>query len=189
MARLAAADFALARGANRCARRVPAFGLIVRAGAAGLAAVQVACMVALGLSGHPRAAARMLLAVASLYLVVEVVGRTWARRRPFAARSDGDIDPLVPHAAARSFPSRHVASAVAMAVIAGAERRRLGLAMGLLAGLLGLARVGAGLHYPSDVLAGVLLGLAAGQIFRRRPAWAGAPSRAGGRAARRRRRW
>jgi membrane-associated phospholipid phosphatase len=168
LGRLAAADHALARRANSCARRAPAFGLFVRAGAGGLAAAQVLCMLSLGLGGRPRPAARMLLAVASLYAVVELLGRGWTRRRPFAATSEGDIDPLVPHAAGRSFPSRHVASAVAMAVIAGAERPRLGLAMRLMAGLLGLARVGAGLHYPSDVLAGVVLGMAAGHIFRRR---------------------
>ena len=70
------------------------------------------------------------------------------------------------HSAGRSFPSRHVASGLAMAWVAGRAHRRLGLAMAGVAWLLGLSRVAAGLHYPSDVLSGALLGSVVGRLLR-----------------------
>ena len=42
----------------------------------------------------------------------------------------------------------------------------LSLVMAVVAGLLGLSRVAAGLHYPSDVLAGAALGLGVGVALR-----------------------
>jgi undecaprenyl-diphosphatase len=53
-----------------------------------------------------------------------------------------------------------------MAAIGGAAHPRLGTAMAFVAWLLGLSRVAAGLHYPSDVLVGAALGQAIGQFVR-----------------------
>jgi undecaprenyl-diphosphatase len=97
----------------------------------------------------------MLLAVGIVYVACEGLGRLWPRERPFA-RLDG-VCGLVPHAAGRSFPSRHVASGLAMAAIGGQAHPLLGHAMAGVAWLLGLSRVMAGVHYPSDVLCGALL--------------------------------
>jgi membrane-associated phospholipid phosphatase len=78
-----------------------------------------------------------------------------------------DVSRLARHDAGRSFPSRHVASGLAMASIGGREHRRLGLLMTTVAWLLGLSRVAAGLHYPSDVLAGGVLGWLTGRYARK----------------------
>jgi membrane-associated phospholipid phosphatase len=72
----------------------------------------------------------------------------------------------VPHEPGRSFPSRHVASGLAMASIGSREHRRLGMLMAGVAWLLGVSRVAAGLHYPSDIAAGALLGLIFGRYAR-----------------------
>jgi undecaprenyl-diphosphatase len=106
----------------------------------------------------------MLLSVSAVYAAVEVLGAVWQRQRPFADLEQ--VHAVVPHTAVRSFPSRHVASAAAMARVGARARPRLGKLMGLLAALLALGRVGAGLHYPSDVLAGAGLGFVVGQVFR-----------------------
>jgi membrane-associated phospholipid phosphatase len=132
--------------------------------AAGLAAAEVGLMLLLGLSGRPRATGRMLLAVSSVYVAVELIGATWRRPRPFADFEQ--IAAVVPHSPERSFPSRHVASAVAMARVASRARPSLGRLMAMLAALLALGRVGAGLHYPSDALAGAALGFLLGSVFR-----------------------
>jgi undecaprenyl-diphosphatase len=132
--------------------------------ARGLAPLEVALMVGLGVAGGRRAAARMLLAVALVYGASEALGRVWRRPRPFAA--DARIEALVAHAAGRSFPSRHVASGLAMAVIGSAAHPRLGTTMSAVAAGLGLSRVAAGLHYPSDVAAGAVLGLLVGRALR-----------------------
>jgi len=120
-----------------------------------LSLVEVGLMVLLGLGGRRAAAGRMLLAVAIVYVACDGLGRLWPRERPFA-RLDG-VCGLVPHAAGRSFPSRHVASGLAMAAIGGRAHPLLGHAMAAVAWLLGLSRIMAGVHYPSDVLCGALL--------------------------------
>jgi undecaprenyl-diphosphatase len=55
-----------------------------------------------------------------------------------------------------------------MASIGGRTHPVLGLTMSVVAWLLGLSRVATGLHYPSDVLAGALLGGVIGRLLRER---------------------
>jgi undecaprenyl-diphosphatase len=132
--------------------------------ATGLAGVEVVLMGALALGGRRSSAARMLAAVAVVYLASEALGALWPRDRPFVRLEH--VEALVPHARERSFPSRHVASGLAMAAIGGAAHPRLGKAMAFVAWLLGVSRVAAGLHYPSDVLVGAALGQAIGHLGR-----------------------
>ena len=154
-------DDALVVWLNGEARRNAWTRLAVVGMARWLAAVEITLMVLLALGGRRGSAVRMLAAVGVVYLTCDGLGRLWPRRRPFAELND--VEALVDHDAARSFPSRHVASGLAMAAIGGSAHPRLGLAMSFVAGMLGLSRVAAGLHYPSDVLAGALLGFLIGR--------------------------
>jgi undecaprenyl-diphosphatase len=110
-------------------------------------------------------AVRIAVALPVTIGLVGLVGRLVDRERPFASLPDATA--LVDHAPGRSFPSRHSACAAAMTVIALPCSPSVGALMGL--GTLGLAvsRVYAGLHYPSDVLGGWLIGAAVGIIARR----------------------
>ncbi|OGY56402.1 MAG: hypothetical protein A2Y84_01870 [Candidatus Colwellbacteria bacterium RBG_13_48_8] len=75
--------------------------------------------------------------------------------RPFVALG---IDPLVNHAAANSFPSGHMASLMPIVLtlfLINPKAGRWGIFLTL---VVGLARVIAGLHWPSDILAGILIG-------------------------------
>jgi undecaprenyl-diphosphatase len=129
-----------------------------------LAVAEVLLMGVLAVTGRHGAAVRMLVAVSSIWITAEALGLAWPRQRPFARLTT--IQPLLAHTAARSFPSRHIASALAMASIGGRAHPRLGRLMAGLGWALGLSRVGAGLHYPSDVLAGALLGALVGRLLR-----------------------
>jgi undecaprenyl-diphosphatase len=138
-----------------------------------LAKVHVTLLVVLLLGGRSaaghrrRAAARRMAAALPLTIgAVGLVGRLVERERPFTRRPDDAV--LVSHAPDRSFPSRHSACAAAMTTVALSTGPAIGLLMAL--GTLGLAlsRVYAGLHYPSDVIGGWIIGITVGIIARRK---------------------
>jgi undecaprenyl-diphosphatase len=85
------------------------------------------------------------------------IGHFYFRPRPFLALPG--IHPLLPRKADSSLYSDHVCIATALAMSLFLTRRRLGYVAALLAVLLALGRVGAGVHYPSDVIIGAVAGL------------------------------
>jgi undecaprenyl-diphosphatase len=158
-------DTRLAVAANAGARRSRRSRRLATAMSANLASVEVGLMALLVPSRKPASVARMVLAVAVVYAGSEALGRLVPRARPFEMEATA-VEPLAAHTPGRSFPSRHVASGLAMAMVGRRSHPLLGLVMGLVAALLGLSRVAAGLHYPSDVLAGAALGLGVGALLR-----------------------
>ena len=99
-------------------------------------------------------------------LVVSVLRLAVDRERPYSAKGAG-IVPLSSRKGREndSFPSRHLACA---AVISMTFLPYLPVAGGfMLAGsiLLGYARFALGLHYPSDLLAGIAVGLICGVLI------------------------
>jgi membrane-associated phospholipid phosphatase len=103
------------------------------------------------------AGATGLGAVAATTVVTGGVQHVVRRRRPprmGALLSRGAFDrPSNP-----SFPSTHAANAAAFATAVTAFHPLLGIALLPLAAAVSVARVGIGHHYPSDVVAGVILG-------------------------------
>lgn len=85
-----------------------------------------------------------------------------ARPRPFAAYPD--ILPLVMPIDPFSFPSGHTLSSFCAASACFAYHRKAGAACGVLALLIGLSRLYVGVHYPSDVLGGILIGIILGVL-------------------------
>ena len=120
-----------------------------------------ATLAASGKSSARRGAARGVasLAVTSRSTLNQVAKRVRQRPRPTF-----DAVPLARRSRRRptskSLPSGHSASAAAFAVGVGLENAPLGLALALLAGLVGLSRVATGAHYPGDVVAGFGIGAA-----------------------------
>ena len=121
----------------------------------------------LSLAGHPRDARYVLTAVAGGWILAYSLKSVFARPRP-------DIVPHLSDVVSSSFPSGHsLMSAVVYLTIGSmltnvVESVRLkwyflGVAA-FLALLVGLSRLGMGVHYPSDVVAGWCLGLAWAEV-------------------------
>ena len=105
-----------------------------------------------------RGAIRGVLSLAVTSLVTNQ-GAKRLRRRP---RPSYVLIPIARRSrrqpTSNSLPSGHSASAAAFAVGVGLENAPLGLALALLAGLVGLSRIATGAHYPGDVFLGFGLG-------------------------------
>lgn len=86
----------------------------------------------------------------------EVISRFYVRQRPFAVMSD--IKLLVPHSADGGMPSHHMVFMASAAFMVYHFSKKLGILLIILSLISGIARISAGIHYPSDVLAGALIG-------------------------------
>lgn len=118
-------------------------------------------------SGRWKCASASALAAAAVALLADqVISQLWERQRPFTAH------PVLTHVLADrttdpSFPSDHTAAAFAIAFAVFAFSRRAGALFLAAAILIGLSRIALGMHYPSDVLAGMLVGLGAAMLVTR----------------------
>ena len=82
--------------------------------------------------------------------------------RPYEAL---DIRPLlVKDTRGHSFPSRHVFSVFVIACTIGIHIQWAGIALGAVGVLISVIRVLAGIHFPKDVIAGMLSGIGCGLI-------------------------
>lgn len=90
---------------------------------------------------------------------VEAIRLFIHRPRPFVA--DTSIVPLISETSF-SFPSGHAAFFFALATTVYLHDKRLGVWFFLAAAAIGAARVLAGVHYPTDILGGAVLGVAVG---------------------------
>lgn len=111
---------------------------------------------------HERVTALAALLSSGLALAInQGIAPLWSRPRPFVAHPHA-VRILLAHAADSSFPSDHVAAAVAISVVVWSVHRRLGVAALVLAAGVGYARVFVGDHYPGDVLGGAVVGVLSG---------------------------
>jgi len=97
------------------------------------------------------------LAVGIANAVVKLNNLLYFRERPFAGVI---IDQLFYKPIDSSFPSNAAALAFALSAGVWMRDRRVGTLLLPFAALFPLARVAAGVHYPSDILAGALVGVA-----------------------------
>jgi membrane-associated phospholipid phosphatase len=99
-----------------------------------------------------RAALTALLA----WALGSVVKRLVARPRPSHALPD--YDPAVPTPACRSFPSSHAAASIAFAVALTILGHPWAMGVGAWAAVVTFSRFYLGVHYPTDLLGGAMLG-------------------------------
>ena len=112
-----------------------------------------------------RAAIRGLMAIGATSITANlVVKHIFPRRRPTRLSVTAGRKARMPTSS--SFPSGHTASAFAFATAVTADLPRLSLPLYALATAVGYSRVHTGVHYPSDVMSGAILGLTVGTALR-----------------------
>lgn len=113
---------------------------------------------------------KLLAVFAVHYLISELIIKHGAKRlkikrtRPYA-KYPSEIRAIGHNFSDSSFPSSHVSSVVGGLVILYAAFPFAWPALIVFAILLALSRLHNGMHYPTDILAGVVLGLAYGCII------------------------
>ncbi|CAM02607.1 undecaprenyl-diphosphatase [Saccharopolyspora erythraea NRRL 2338] len=132
----------------------------------GLLWTALSCAMATHAGTWRRAAVRAMLSVATTSLAIHVcVKPVRHRRRPRSVLARG-IRRSASTPRSSSFPSGHAASAAAVVTAMAMERTGLGLAVAPLAAAVAYSRLHTGVHWPSDVLGGIVLGVAGALAIR-----------------------
>ncbi len=101
------------------------------------------------------------LALSAALLSAHFLGVFFYRARPFV---DHAVTLLIAHPADASFPSDHLAVAGALTIALWPVQGRTRWFWIGLSGSIGLARLFVGVHYPTDILGGFMLGAAWGLL-------------------------
>lgn len=113
-----------------------------------------------------RRSTRRAGAAVALALCLYMVAGHWVLKPLFARPRPCDLRPemltLVPRPSGWSFPSGHTASGFAAATALWLQNRRLGTPALVLAAFIAFTRLYLYVHFPTDVLGGIALGLALG---------------------------
>lgn len=126
---------------------------------------------AVAAAGRRKEAARALGAALSMWALGQGLKKAFRRPRPWLSEAPGRL--LIGKPVGTSWPSSHPAVLFAFATVAA---RELGLgpaargALNAVAAAVAASRVGLGVHYPSDVVGGLLLGRAVALAWRPGPA-------------------
>ncbi len=104
----------------------------------------------------------LLSAFFARIFLVEVIRFIAPRERPFQVFN---IDTLLPLKESSSLPSGHVTFLFALSTTVFLFNRKWGIMFYSFSFLMGFSRIVSGLHFPGDILVGILLGIASGLIF------------------------
>jgi undecaprenyl-diphosphatase len=98
-----------------------------------------------------------LLASLLAWMVAEAIKYCFPTIRPFLINGNSVKTLTIPRDGA--FPSSHAAAAFALAVTIWLNDKRVGWLYLIFAGIVGIARIIANVHYLADILGGALLGI------------------------------
>ena len=142
-------------------------------GALGTAGSIWLAMAAVMAAWRPRlrpAAFQVVLALLTSQFVVEwIIKPLIARPRPYITDPTSFV--VGYHPTTLSFPSGHAALSMAAACVLAHALPRGHVWLYLLAIVIGASRIFIGVHYPLDVVAGLLVGLGVGTLVTGRAAW------------------
>ncbi len=103
-----------------------------------------------------------IAAILARLVIVDFIRWLWPRSRPFI---ENNINLLLNYPNEASFPSGHAAFYFAIATIVFFYNKKAGVLFYLAAFLISLSRVFVGIHWPSDILAGAIVGIFSGWLI------------------------
>ena len=117
-----------------------------------------ACIIYLAYKKEWRSIIYFLAALATTFIVLKFVGILNFDHRPFM---DYHLTQLVEHASGKSFPSDHTTASagIAFGLLFFTRFKKTGAILVLVAALIGFSRIFVGIHYPFDILGGLVAGL------------------------------
>ncbi|MFH0852302.1 MAG: phosphatase PAP2 family protein [bacterium] len=98
-------------------------------------------------------------AIVSRFVFGEAIKRIIARPRPFELHQ---VTQLIPEDLRMSFPSGHMSFFFAFSAAVYLYNKKAGIICFVASLLMGLARIYTGVHYPADILGGMVLGILVG---------------------------
>jgi undecaprenyl-diphosphatase len=153
-------DRSLFRAVNRRASRL-GDGVLKSVTEVGSIWASAGAAAALVARRHRRAALDAFGAAATMWLVGQGLKRVFVRPRPYEALADTRL--LIHRPRGTSWPSSHPAVLLAFVAVAGRDLDagfRVRATLAGLVGAVGVSRISLGVHYPADVVGGILLGKA-----------------------------
>lgn len=92
-------------------------------------------------------------------MLLQLAAHLYVDHRPF---TDYKLTQLISHAAGKSFPSDHTTAttAIALGLLFFTKFKKIGVLLLAVAFIIGFARIFTGVHYPIDILGGLMAGLA-----------------------------
>ena len=97
-------------------------------------------------------------------LISETISAIYIRQRPFVAVPGVKL--LVAHGADGGMPSHHVVLMTTLIAVVYLYQKKFAIFLTVLMVISGIARVAAGIHYPTDVLVAVVLGAGIAYLYR-----------------------
>ena len=109
-----------------------------------------------------RAVWAILAVVLAKFGIAELIRLFWSRPRPFV---ENNVNLLIEKTSEPSFPSGHASACFALSYIVYHYNKKAGIVFFVASFLVSIARVFVGVHWPSDILGGAVVGVFAGWII------------------------
>ncbi len=101
-------------------------------------------------------------AILARFGFTEIIRFFWERSRPFV---ENQVNLLFSHEATGSFPSGHAAFYFALSTIVYFYNKKAGIFFLIASFLISISRIFVGVHWPSDILAGAIIGIFSGWLI------------------------